>query len=397
VAKPEPRTTPLPGRPQWAYLVPPESNAGFLALPRLQQAGVPVFRAARAFDSGGRRFAPGAWVVPASDAAARTLDAVARETGLPVFGADQAPAVDGYRLSPKTRIGLWRAANNMPGGWLKWLFERYGFDHAVVNSADFAGDPRAKHDVIVLPSGTTKQRLVQGLDPKRHGPEWSWAFGVGEAGWAKLREFVQGGGTVVAIGSSVETVRDLVDLPIEKALPEVQRRRGGAAVEPAPAASADALKQAFQSPARLMAVLRDRVAEPESLFYCPGTLLANEFDVEHPVAFGMPERWPVFFETNQAYRLTPGFAIRAEAVSRYPKQGKILESGWLLGEEYLRNQANAMSFRVGKGRVVALASEVDYRTQPRATFKLLFNGIFQGTATPVTAAELGRLAAGGQH
>jgi hypothetical protein len=142
-----------------------------------------------------------------------------------------------------------------------------------------------------------------------------------------------------------------------------------------------------------MQVLRDQVAEPESLFYCPGTLLANEFDVEHPVAYGMPARWPVFFETNQAYRLAPGFAIRAEAVSRYPKTGKILESGWLLGEEYLRNQANAMSFKVGKGTVVALASEVDYRTQPRATFKLLFNGIFQGTATPVSAAELKRLAA----
>jgi hypothetical protein len=295
-------------------------------------------------------------------------------------------------MSPKTRIGLWRAANNMPGGWLKWLFERYGFDHAAVAASDFQGDPKAKHDVIVLPSGTTKQRLVQGLDPKRNGPEWSWAFGVGEAGWSKLRDFVKNGGTLVAIGTAVETARDLFELPIEKALPEAQRRRGASA-ETASAGGASDLRMAFQSPARLMQVLRDRVAEPESLFYCPGSLLANEFDVEHPVAYGMPARWPVFFETNQAYRLSPGFGIRAEAVSRYPKQGKILESGWLLGEEYLRSQANAISFKVGKGSVVALASEVDYRTQPRATFKLLFNGIFQGTATPLSAAELRRLAA----
>jgi hypothetical protein len=387
-----PRATPLPKRPAWAYLIPPESNAGFVALPRLQKAGASVFRAARGFESGGRPIGAGPGGGAPGNGSTPALEALAKETGLPVFGADQAPAVDGWRMSPKTRIGLWRAANNMPGGWLKWLFERYGFDHAVVNSADFQGDPKAKHDVIVLPSGTTRARIVNGLDPKRNGPEWSWAYGVGESGWSKLRDFVRNGGTLVAIGTAVETARELFELPIEKALPEAQRRRGGAAAREASSGSSE-LRTAFQSPARLMQVLRDQVAEPESLFYCPGTLLANEFDVEHPVAYGMPARWPVFFETNQAYRLAPGFGIRAEAVSRYPKTGKILESGWLLGEEYLRNQANAMSFKVGKGTLVALASEVDYRTQPRATFKLLFNGIFQGTATPVSAAELKRLAA----
>jgi hypothetical protein len=391
-----PRVTPMPKRPQWAYLVPPESNAGFLALPRLQKAGLAPFRAARGFESGGRRFEAGTWIVPAGDASARVLEATSRETGLPVFGADQAPAVDGFRMSSKTRIGLWKAANNMPAGWLMWLFERYGFDHSLVSAADFKGELKAKHDVFVLPSGTTRARIVNGLDAKRHGPEWSWAFGVGEEGWGKLREFVKAGGTIVAIGEAVETVRELFDLPIEKALPEAQRRRQASAEGAPGGGSAADLRGAFQSPARLMAVLRDRVAEPESLFYCPGSLLANEFDGEHPVAYGMPARWPVFFETDQAYRLSPGFVVRGEAVSRYPKQGRILESGWLLGEEYLRNQANAMSFKVGKGSVVALATEVDYRTQPRATFKLLFNGIFQGTAAPVTAAELGRLSAGGQ-
>ena len=58
-----------------------------------------------------------------------------------------------------------------------------------------------------------------------------------------------------------------------------------------------------------MQVLRDRVAEPENLFYCPGSLLQNEFDPNHPVAWGMPAAWPVFFESDQAYRLRPGFGI----------------------------------------------------------------------------------------
>jgi hypothetical protein len=87
-----------------------------------------------------------------------------------------------------------------------------------------------------------------------------------------------------------------------------------------------------------LSTLRDRVVERETLFYCPGSLLANEFDPAHPVAFGVPAAWPVFFESDRAYRLTPGFGARAEVVARYPERGAILASGWLLGDEYLRGQ-----------------------------------------------------------
>jgi hypothetical protein len=291
----------------------------------------------------------------------------------------------------------------MPGGWLLWLFEQYGLDPRIVTAMDFSGDLGKHYDAIVLPHGTSRERIVKGLDPARHDPEkWAWAFGVGDAGLEKLRSFVEGGGTLVAIGSASETVRELFHLPIEKALPESQRlrpyagtlaERGGEG-EAGSADAAELLRRALQSPARLMTTLRDEVVDPESLFYCPGSLLAQEFDTSHPIAFGMPERWPVFFESDQAYRLTPGFRARASVVSRYPAEGPLLESGWLLGEEYLRNQANAIAFEVGEGSVIVLASQIDYRTQPRATFKLLFNAIYQGPATAVSARELASLGAG---
>jgi hypothetical protein len=151
------------------------------------------------------------------------------------------------------------------------------------------------------------------------------------------------------------------------------------------------LRDAFSSPARLDAALRERVIDPASLFYCPGSLLQNEFNTAHPVAFGMPGAWPVFFESDQAYRLKPGFAIQSEVVSRYPATGPILQSGWLLGEELLRDHANIVAFRVGSGYVVTMGSQVDFRTQPRATFKLLFNALFHGPSARVPAAELVRL------
>jgi hypothetical protein len=106
----------------------------------------------------------------------------------------------------------------------------------------------------------------------------------------------------------------------------------------------------------------------------------------------MPARWPVFFRNDQAYRLRPGFGSASQVVARYPRHGEIGASGWLLGGDLLRDQANVVAFEVGRGKVVTLASQVDFRTQTRATFKLLFNAIFQGPAEKLSAEQLSRLA-----
>ena len=207
-----------------------------------------------------------------SPEAAEILRTVSRETGLPAHGADVASPVPGFRLRSPTRVGLWRAANNMPGGWMRWQFEQYELGHVEVSSLDFEGDLEDRYDVIVLPSGTTRRRIVDGLDPERHDESWLWAFGVGDARWRKLADWVKSGGT---------------------------------------------LRDAFQSPVRLLDTLCDQVVEPTALFYGPGSLLKQEFDPRHPVAFGTPRRWPVFVRFDPAYRLTPSFDIRPTA-SRYP-------------------------------------------------------------------------------
>ena len=152
------------------------------------------------------------------------------------------------------------------------------------------------------------------------------------------------------------------------------------------------LKDAFQSPASLMRALEAKVVDPTSVFYCPGSLLHHQFDTDHPVAYGMPKEWPVFFRHDQAYRIKPSFQIQTEVVSRYPEQGDLVASGWLLGDELLHDEANALAFRVGRGKVVTLATQVAFRVQTRASFKLLFNAIFQDPATPLDPRQLSKLA-----
>ena len=387
-----PHITPLPARPEWAYAIPPTSNAGFRAVTRLQDAGVPVFRAGQAVAANDQLFAPGAWIVPPSEAAEQVLERVAAETGLVVSGLDQAPDVPGFRIKDSTRVGLWRGANNMPGGWMMWLFEQYGLDHQVISSVDFEGDLADLYDVIVLPSGTTTTTIVEGLSPQRHDESWRWAYGIGPRGWQKLRQWVQDGGTLVALGSAVGTARELLDLPIEPVLPVRERRSTAAANvrRPTDGQATQRLRDVFQSPARLATTLQEFV-DPTSVFYCPGSLLKQEHNPNHPIGFGMPERWPIFFRFDQAYQLTPSFDISADVVSRYPDEEDMTASGWLLGDELLRNRANVVSFEIGDGIAVTMGSQIAFRTQPRATFKLLFNAIFHGPATPVDAAQLAQL------
>jgi hypothetical protein len=371
--KPQAPAFPTVSLQQFAYVIGPSSNAAFLAVAKLQAANVPVYRTA---DS--QTFAAGTWIVPATAESGQILLQVSRETGLEVRALDRQIAGDVYRLKPHTRIGLWRGANVMPAGWLKWLFEQYGFNHKAIASTDFQADLASQYDTIVLPDGTSRQTIVNGLNPQRNDKEFAWAYGVGEDGWKKLGDWVRGGGTLVAIGSAVETARALLDLPIEASLPEPRAGgRGSAGSGQAPSTGSG------QAPS----TGSGQAAAPLQ-FYCPGSLLQNEFNTNHPVAFGMPATWPVFFEGDQAYRLKPGFTIQSEAVSRYPVKGPILQSGWLLGEEFLRDQANVVAFRVGKGYVVTMGSQIDFRTQPRGTFKLLFNAMFHGPSTRVPATTM---------
>jgi hypothetical protein len=59
----------------------------------------------------------------------------------------------------------------------------------------------------------------------------------------------------------------------------------------------------------------------------------------------------------------------------------------------LKDQANILSFRIGKGFVVTYGSQIDFRAQPRATYKLIYNAIFHGPSTPVPASQMGLPAA----
>ena len=103
----------------------------------------------------------------------------------------------------------------MPGGWLMWQLDQHEVDYEVVTADDYA-DLDAKYDTILMPDGITQARIVSGLNPETVPERFHWARGVGQQGWDQLAAFVRGGGTLVAIGSSGDTAKTLLNLPADK-------------------------------------------------------------------------------------------------------------------------------------------------------------------------------------
>jgi hypothetical protein len=57
-----------------------------------------------------------------------------------------------------------------------------------------------------------------------------------------------------------------------------------------------------------------------------------------------------------------------------------MTSGWIIGDEVIRNRAAAVEYKIGSGRVALFGFDVIFRGQPHLGFMLLFNAIHAGAA-----------------
>jgi hypothetical protein len=277
--------------------------------------------------------------VAGQQAAARVL----ADLGLPLAPLAEPPAGATKLRAP--RVGLYKPwVASMDEGWTRFLLERYGFAPATLdNAAIRAGKLGAKLDVIVL-ADSSKSVIATGK-PKRDEGEMTYfpeprpehAGGLGKEGAAALREFVEGGGTLVALASASEYAIEELQLPVRNAL--------------------------------------SRAKSDE--FLCPGSLVRIEVDPSHPVTFGLPDSTPAFLNAPLAFQTTlPGAEMTRRVLATYPAEARdVLVSGWIRGEEKLTRNAAAVALTLGKGKVVLLGFRAQHRAQTNATFPFLFNAL----------------------
>ena len=109
----------------------------------------------------------------------------------------------------------------MDEGWTRFVLEQYGFEPKTLdNKTVRAGSLNAAFDAIVLPD-VTKEVIATGKPKRDEGamryfPELppEYTGGLEKEGAAALKDFVEKGGTLVALSSSTEYLIEELALPV---------------------------------------------------------------------------------------------------------------------------------------------------------------------------------------
>ncbi len=271
----------------------------------------------------------------------------------------------------------------MPSGWIRYILEQThptAFDVVFPPALD-AGNLAQKYDVLIFPGGAIPAAPGEAPGGGRGGdfggdmpPAAGGGGRSGQAGPSNvpeqyqgrqgritaaatipmLKKFVEGGGTIITIGSSA-SIAGHFGLPVANGLVEmvngVERRL------------------------------------PSDKLYVPGSVLSMDVDPANPLAYGFGPTVDVMWENDPALKLAPDAALKGVRTVGWFGTDKPLRSGWAWGQEYLKGLAAALDVSYGQGKVFILTPEITFRAQPHATFKFLFNGIYYGKAKAVTLTK----------
>jgi len=324
------------------HLLSSASNGAYRAINALLAEGVRVERARASFEAGGRSWPAGTWVVRRGGGE-RLADLAARH-GVDFTGtAPELRLPERFRVRAP-RIGLYRSwVPSMDEGWTRWILERYGFSYRTLRDGDVREGDLSGLDVIVLPDQSARA-ILKGHLPGTMPPEFTG--GMGAEGAAALKRWVRRGGTLVALDDAKDFVVEQFGLP-----------------------------------------LRDPVAGlPSREFFIPGSLVRLRVDPDDPLGYGMPGEAAASFVRSGALEIVPPASEgersadrTVEVVARYGSRDLLL-SGWETGaREHLADVPALARLPLGEGHVVLFAFRPQFRAQPRATFKLLFNALYAGT------------------
>jgi len=233
------------------------------------------------------------------------------------------------------RVGLYQSwTANIDEGWTRWVLEQYDFSYTTLHNSDVqAGKLRSRFDAILLPDQTAKS-LIEGQNLASIAAEYRG--GLNERGWAALRDFVDRGGTLIALGDASNLLIDRMPLPVKE------------------------LKRTV----------------PLDQHDGPGTILNMQIDTTHPMGWGMAQETFGFYMNSPFFELSEGFSHqKVHVVARYPNVG-VTASGFLKGEEYMSGRAAVVAVETNPGKVVLFGIRPQHRAQTHATLPLLFNALY---------------------
>lgn len=242
---------------------------------------------------------------------------------------------------------------SMPSGWVRWIMEQYHFAFQLVYPSDIdSGALRRDFDVILfigngIPSvkPAANSNRYNRIPSKEEIPE-AYHYMLGSLSVDKsippLKRFLEAGGRIISVGSATHLAYHL-QLPVESALSE--KGNGG----------------------EIVPLSGDK-------FYIPSSILSVRVDTTLAPNIGMPSQTVVVFNNSETFKIKD----HAELIKPllWFDSDKPLKSGWAWGQGYLKDGIAAFYASVGKGSFYAFGPEITNRGQAHATFKLLFNGLY---------------------
>ncbi len=379
------------------YLLSHQMNDAFTGTTRMLNGGQDVYWLKKEFTAGGKTFPAGTIYIPAKPSTAAIVRTLAADLGLNFTGIAEKPTGEAFKLKP-VRVGLWdRYGGSQDSGHIRWMFEQ-AFPtpyQLVYPPALDAGGLNQKFDVLIFPEGGIPggggrggrggggggrnggATAGTGAAPGGAQANAAPAAGGGAAGPGRggrgggrgnvpdefkdeignvslattgpqLRSFVEGGGSLVAIGGS-SSFGYYLGLPMT-----------------------DALTETVEGTQRRI---------PNTKFYVPGSVLEASVDTTLPIAYGLPPKVDMFFSNSPAFRVQKD--AHTQPIAWYAS-AEPLRSGWAWGQQYLNGAVAAVESDVGKGKVYLFGPEITFRGQPHGTFKFLFNAIYLAGAESVT-------------
>ncbi|MBV9670081.1 MAG: hypothetical protein JOZ43_03915 [Acidobacteriales bacterium] len=375
-----------------AYVIPWEQSAAVPVVAKLLNEGIRANVAIKPFTLKGQKFSAGTVVVPMESNPAdlgQRMQKLAQEEGARIVamptllvesGTDLGSRNQRFLRKPRVAVVTDQPTSPTEYGAIWDYFENHAkIPFTPIRAEGLRGADLSNYNVLILP-------------PDRgDGAGYARVFDKGVT--AKLQEWVQNGGVLIAIkGGAVWATKKqsgltsvtyrLVQREAEEARQEAEKAAStgpGAASSGAagakPAASEEAKKLDEEAIKRRTMKYGEREAEYRNEII-PGTILLTQLDGTHPLGFGIgTDTLPVLDDTAPVLELTD----KGENPVYFGRGGLKL-SGQISPETEKKLNYTAWCERepVGKGQVILFADTPLFRGHWDATVRVLTNAVLFG-------------------